>query len=113
MLIDAPADRAWALLPDLEPVAALTPGPPLAAAGGGAARVAAPGPPTSGTRAPAPAVPGRASPAPAAPATAGGQQPAASLDLGRILAPVLARRALPVLAGAVLGALVTRWLTRR
>jgi len=64
---------------------------------------AASGTPTSGT----------ASPATADPATAGGQQPAASLDQGRILAPVLARRALPVLAGAVLGALVTRWLTRR
>jgi len=74
---------------------------------------AASGTPTSGTAGPATAVPGTASPATADPATAGGQQPAASLDLGRILAPVLARRALPVLAGAVLGALVTRWLTRR
>src|SRR5712691_4444187 len=51
-------------------------------------------------------------PAMAVPAPAAGQQRAASVDLGRILGPVLARRALPVLAGAVLGALVMRWFTR-
>jgi len=65
----------------------------------------------------APSVPGAAVAAMAAPAmadlaSAANQQPAASVDLGHILGPVLARRALPVLAGAVLGALVMRWFTR-
>jgi len=63
--------------------------------------------------APVPGMPARGVPASAAavPASAAGQP--ASIDPGRILAPALAKRALPVLAGAVLGALVMRWLTRR
>jgi carbon monoxide dehydrogenase subunit G len=74
----------------------------------------APGGPTApAPGVPAPGVPAPGVPAPAVPVPASAAGQPAGIDLGRILVPVLAKRAVPVLAGAVVGALVMRWFTRR
>ena len=76
------------------------------ASGGIDPGAAAPGPPESGV-----AAPGPTGPAAAGPPSSG------SINLVSVVGPVLARRAAPVLAGAVAGgvagALVMRWLMRR
>jgi carbon monoxide dehydrogenase subunit G len=54
-----------------------------------------------------------AGPGPASAATVVGPAQAGRMDLVRVAGPVLARRAVPVLAGAAAGALVMRWLMRR